>query len=219
MDRERRQLDAMTEMQQAQAAFEAAKAKAHNAEAEAQKARAFADALVDPDIEAIAAELAGAEAHNEAAREVEAQHEAHARTVAAQAETALSVKAARESVAAIAARLDEIKAERTALLAEVTFPVPGMTIDEDRVMLAGVPLKQASQAEELQACLAVAAARSPRLRTILVREGAVADIDTQRAIAKWAVENNYQVIFERPSGETAAGIVIEDGRVVKDLRK
>lgn len=131
---------------------------------------------------------------SEQLREAEAQHEALSR------------------------KIDEIDKAKRKMLADARFPVEGLSVEAGAVTLNGLPLKQASSAEQLRCCLAIGAALNPKLRTMLVRDGSLLDEDSLRLVAEWAElhdMHDMQVIMERV-GKAAGGIVIEDGEVLEE---
>jgi len=111
--------------------------------------------------------------------------------------------------------LDEAKA---AALAEAQFPVAGLSLGDGQVLLNGVPLEQASSAEQLRVSTALAMAANPKLKVVLIREGSLLDENGLLLVAEMAEEQGYQVWVERVDSSKSMGIVIEDGEVVADLQ-
>ena len=110
--------------------------------------------------------------------------------------------------------IDDVDARKAALLAGVTFPVAGLSVDGDAVTFNGIPLEQASSAEQLRVGLAVAAALNPKLRIVLVRDGSLLDAASLAIVAEWADANKMQVWLERVADpKDGVGVVIEDGMV------
>lgn len=110
-----------------------------------------------------------------------------------------------------------IKAKEEAI-SGATFPVPGLSVEDDLVTLNGLPLSQASSAQQIRACLAIAAALNPTLRLLIVRQGNDLDAIRLREVAEWAKESGYQVLLERVASDRPMGIVIDAGRVAADFR-
>ncbi len=81
-------------------------------------------------------------------------------------------------------------------------------------MLNGVPLTQASDAEQLRASLAIAMALNPKLRVIRVRDGSLLDSNAMKIIAEMAETKDFQVWIERVDDSGKVGFVLEDGHVV-----
>lgn len=108
------------------------------------------------------------------------------------------------------AGIDALKAER---LAAVKFPVPGLGFGELGPTMDGVPLEQASSAQQLRVSVAIGAALNPELRVLLVREGAFLDDESMALLAQFAEEHDVQVWVERVSDRDPGAIIIEDGEV------
>jgi len=185
---------------------------------EAQVAIDGAAALVDPDLDAIAAEQDALEEHNRAVRERQALVARAAAAEKARAAKLDEIRQRNMESDRLTARLDAISADKAARLAAAQFPIPGLSVEGDTVTLDGLPLSQASSSQQLRACLAIAAALNPKLRLLLVRQGNDLDAVRLRQVADWAQENSYQVLMERVASGAPVGIVIEAGRVVADHR-
>ena len=185
--------------------------------------------LVDPDVDTIGARFEKAEFDNAAAEAAEkAQERAQRENAEAVARRALAVNAKAQKLAelkkaataaeALTDDIAAIDAEKAAILAAAAFPCDGLGVDGDVVTYQGRPLSQASSAEQLRVCLAIAAAINPKLRTLIVRQGNDLDQTRLRQVAEWATDRGFQVLLERVSGPTPVGIVIEAGKVSLDAR-
>jgi DNA repair exonuclease SbcCD ATPase subunit len=106
--------------------------------------------------------------------------------------------------------LDQQKAER---LASAKFPIEGLGFDDAGPIFNGVPIAQASQAEQLRVSVAIGAAQHPRIRVMLVREGSRLDKNSLALLAELARETDSQVWVERVSDGDPGAIIIEDGLV------
>lgn len=108
------------------------------------------------------------------------------------------------------------KAAKEKAIAEAAMPVPGLSFGEDGgVLLNGVPFDQASDAEQLRASVAIAAAMNPKLRVIRIRDGSLLDDDAMKALEEMASEREMQVWIERVGERISGkfGVVIRDGSV------
>lgn len=103
-------------------------------------------------------------------------------------------------------------------IASAKMPVPGLSFGDGEVLLNGVPFEQGSDAEQLRASVAIAAAMNPKLRVIRVRDGSLLDDDAMQALTAMAAERDLQVWIERV-GESVGkfGVVIRDGSVVEQI--
>ena len=107
--------------------------------------------------------------------------------------------------------IDDAKREATEAAA---MPIEGLAFDESGVTLNGLPLDQASGAEQLRASVAIGLAMHPKLKVLLVRDGSLLDEDGMRLVAEMAHEAQAQVWLERVGKDEATTVLIEDGAVV-----
>jgi len=109
--------------------------------------------------------------------------------------------------------LQELEAKRAALLSNCWMPVPGIGFDTDGVTLNGLPLEQASAAEQLKLGVAVACAMNPSLKVMLIRDGSLLDDDSMAMIEQMAEAHQAQIWIERVGNDGKCTVVIEDGEV------
>lgn len=119
----------------------------------------------------------------------------------------------KNDAAALTIRLHTIEKQKADALAQVQFPVDGLSFDTDGVTYRGVPFSQASAAEQLRVSVALAMAANPTLRVLRILDGSLLDSDSMRLIEEMAAENDYQVWVEVVDDAGGVGIVIEDGAV------
>lgn len=173
----------------------------------ALKARSFG-ALGDViDTEAIAGRLAELSTINEHVR-------LKRRLATLDTEAADRERRARELTERMKAR-DEQKA---AAIARAPMPVPGLGFGDGAVTFKGVPLQQASTAEQIRVSLAIGMAANPRLRVMHIRDGSLLDSDSLALVGELALQADYQVWMERVDASGRVGVVIEDGQVVGDFQ-
>jgi hypothetical protein len=92
------------------------------------------------------------------------------------------------------------------------MPVEGLAFGDGDVLWRGIPLDQASTAEQIRVSLAVGMAMNPGLRVILIRQGSLLDDASVEIVRSWAEENDFQVWMERVDTSGKIGIVMEAGR-------
>jgi DNA repair exonuclease SbcCD ATPase subunit len=109
--------------------------------------------------------------------------------------------------------IDEKKEQR---LAEVKFPVPGLSFSEDGVLLNNLPLEQASQREQIALGVGIGFAMNPGLKIALVRNASLLDDNGLAMVAQIAEEQGGQIWLERVSKGAECSVVIEDGLVSED---
>jgi len=115
----------------------------------------------------------------------------------------------------LTAKIAELDNQKRHALAEAAFPVEGLSFDEDRVLLNGIPFDQASSAEQLRVSVAMGLAANPELRVLLIRDGSLLDDDNLALVAKMAEEAEAQVWLERVSDGPEVSVLIEDGEVAE----
>lgn len=115
------------------------------------------------------------------------------------------------------AKMAQIDEQKREMAARAEYPIDGLAIDDDQgVTFNGVPLSQASSAEQLRVSAAIGMALNPKLRVLLIREGSLLDADSMAALASFAEENDAQVWVEVvANGPDGSGVYIEDGEVIQ----
>jgi hypothetical protein len=110
-----------------------------------------------------------------------------------------------------------IDAKRKAIgeaIARAKMPVPGLGFAEGIVTYNGLPLNQASGAEQLAISFAIAKAANPTLRVVLIRDASLLDAESLAQLAEMAKDGDYQIWLERVDTSGQVGFYIEDGMVV-----
>lgn len=200
VDREQAKLDDLeARVAEQQDVLAAAKATAQGRIAEVTKA---ISELPATDIDGIETVIATADETNTLVRQA-AEHD----RIAADHEAA--VKIADELTAAIEA----CDARRRDGLASATMPIDGLSLDDDGVTYQGVPLGQASAAEQLRVSMAIAMAANPALRVIRITDGSLLDSTNLALIESMAADADYQVWIEVVDETGDLGVMIEDGAV------
>ena len=122
-----------------------------------------------------------------------------------------SLAKASEEMTDTLARLD---VEKQARIASAKYPVDGLGFGEDGVVVfGGVPLSQASQAEQIRVSMAIGLALNPELRVVLIRDASLLDERSLALVAEMAESADAQVWLERVSKADAGAVVLEDGEV------
>lgn len=111
--------------------------------------------------------------------------------------------------------IEKIVEEKEKRLAEAKFPVEGLSFGDEGVLLHGLPLEQASQEQQVITAAAIALAKRPKLRVILMRRGSLLDVQHQASLRAWAKKNKCQVILEVVGKDADCNVIIEDGYVEK----
>ena len=138
---------------------------------------------------------------------------------AARADLEKRLEAKRAESRSLSGQIDAIDAKKQADIAAADLPLPGLGLHENGyVTLDEIPFDQCSHAQRLRASVAMGLAMNPKLRVLLVRDGAYLDTDSLRLVAEMAAEHDAQVWIERVGEGEEVGVVIEDGSV-KEVRQ
>ncbi|MBK8006728.1 MAG: AAA family ATPase [Gemmatimonadetes bacterium] len=103
-------------------------------------------------------------------------------------------------------------ARKQAAIAAAPMPVDGLGFGDGEVLYRGLPLAQASSAEQLRVSVAIAMAANPKLRVLRVKDGGLLDESSLALLHGMAEAHDYQVWIET-AGTHRPGIVMEDGAV------
>ena len=137
------------------------------------------------------------------------QVEANAKRAALIAE----VKATAKKADGLTASLDKLDEQKAAAIESAKMPVDKLGLEDDVVTYDGLPLSQASSAEQLRVSVSVGLALNPKLAVLLIRDGSLLDEDSLRALAEMAEKANAQVWIERVGDGDETAVIIEDGEV------
>lgn len=132
-------------------------------------------------------------------------------------------KAKDEQVARLAASsekatagIEAIDVKRESMVKASKLPVVGLGFGEDCVTYNGIPMDQASSAEQLRISVAVAMSMNPKLRVIRIQDGSLLDSDSMRVIEEMAAADDFQFWIEQVDESGKVGVVIADGAVASD---
>lgn len=114
-------------------------------------------------------------------------------------------------------KIEDLDDELTMALQQAQMPVEGLSVGEDEVLFSGLPLAQASQAEQLRVSLAIATAvqeqkEGQKLSIVRIMDGSLLDDNSMRLVNEFAEEHDIQLWIERIEREGAT-IVIEGGNI------
>ena len=161
------------------------------------------EALVDPDIDAIKAKLSDIDGLNAKVR-AKKEHLTLSDTLATK----------RGLQDACTVNIQDLEASKSKALAGAKFPVAGLGFGDGCVTFNGIPLSQASSAEQIRVSMAIAMALNPELKVIHVAAGSLLDSTGMAIVTEMAKEHDYQVWIEKVDESGSVGIVFEDGEIV-----
>lgn len=110
--------------------------------------------------------------------------------------------------------IEDIDLKKNTLLANINFPVEGLSFDSEKVMLNGLPFTQASQAEKLRVSTAMAFALQPKLKVVLVRDASLLDSQNLKLVCDIASIYGGHVWLERVGEGEECTLILEDGEII-----
>jgi len=109
--------------------------------------------------------------------------------------------------------LEQREAERRAVIEAADLPIEGLGFGDDCLTYEGVRLDQASTAELIRVCTAIAMAMSPKIRVLLVKDWSLLDSKSRAMVTEMAQAKGYMILAELVDESGDVGFYIEDGRV------
>lgn len=113
----------------------------------------------------------------------------------------------------LTAAIAERDQQREDAMKNADFPIDGLAFGDNMVMFQGLPLQQASTAEQIRIAMAIATDLNPKLRIVCIREASFLDEEGLKIVAEMAAASDMQVWLEDNRSTDPAAIVIEDGMV------
>jgi DNA repair exonuclease SbcCD ATPase subunit len=199
-----RRMELERELERAKQSEMMASAKADEADKSALAAEQSAESMPVGQPAPITAKIAGVSEHN-----------ARVDRAAARAELVRKRDALRDEAAALNERIAATRTAREAAIRDAAWPVEGLGLSESGITYQGLPFEQASQAVRVRVSLTIVEAMFPRLRCVLMREGAFLDDDMLAVVAQWAIDRDMQVLMERVGTGPECSIIMHDGRVAQ----
>jgi len=150
----------------------------------------------------------------ERCRKVEETNRA-VRAKKARAELAGQLKVKEAEASKLTTAIEDIDADKREKIAAAKYPIAGLAVAEDgSAQFNGLPIDQASSAEQLLVSVSIGAALNPKLRVLLIRDGALLDTDSKKLLADFAAKNDLQIWVEETESGDEAAVIMEDGMVV-----
>lgn len=131
----------------------------------------------------------------------------------------LRIAKGREVIATMTENIEAVDEDKRNQLAASTFPLEGLGFDAEAVTFNGLPITQASYAEQLKISTSMAMALNPDLRVIRITDGSMLDADSMKVIENIAEKNDFQVWVEIVDDTGEIGVYIQDGVVVANNKE
>lgn len=109
--------------------------------------------------------------------------------------------------------LDEVRNKKQALLDGADLPLPGLSVEEGKLIYNSVPWDGMSGAEQLKVATAIVQKLNPECGFVLMDKLEQMDLDTLQEFGEWLKDQGLQVIATRVSTGEECSIIIEDGMV------
>ncbi len=109
------------------------------------------------------------------------------------------------------AELDEIRAQRLALLEGANLPLEGLTVEEGQLKYLGHTWKDMASSEQLRVAVAIVRRLKPDCGLVLLDKLEQMDTQTLADFGKWLEQEGLQAICTRVSVGEECTIIIEDG--------
>jgi len=126
--------------------------------------------------------------------------------------------AATEEWTAIDTRMKERKAERERVMQTAELPLPGLTIGDGELWFEGLPLAQASSAQQIRVSLAIGMANNPKVKVLRFMDGGwdQLDEDSQELVRQEIEKRKFQLWVEHVGTAGTVTVVMEDGEASGD---
>lgn len=115
-------------------------------------------------------------------------------------------------------RIAEIDSERSDRMSEAQWPVDGLGFASDGITYKGRPFEQASSSEQMRISLAMGMKLNPKLKLLIIRDGALLDNQSLKEVDRLLKENDYQCLMEMSTRDEEedklCSVVIQEGEVV-----
>ena len=115
---------------------------------------------------------------------------------------------------ALTKEIEEVRAERLALLKDADFPLEGLSVnDSSELVYNGQPWDCMSGSQQLIVSCAIASRVNPTCRFVLMDKLEQLDLDTLKEFDAWLKTQDLQCIATRVSTGGECSLIIEDGEV------
>lgn len=121
---------------------------------------------------------------------------------------------------ALTKEIEEVRAERLALLKDADFPLDGLSVnDAGELVYNGQPWDCMSGSQQLIVSCAIASRVNPTCRFVLMDKLEQLDLDTLKEFDAWLRTQDLQCIATRVSTGGECSLIIEDGCVKEGEKK
>lgn len=117
-------------------------------------------------------------------------------------------------------KLDSLAKKKVKLLKDAKFPVKGLSVDDEQILVKGLPLSKLSQGEGILFAATLGMAMSPKAKVLLFRNASFLDSAGLKEIETLAKKKGFQVWVERVAEEAGeVGVHFEEGRIIEGTKR
>jgi DNA repair exonuclease SbcCD ATPase subunit len=113
--------------------------------------------------------------------------------------------------------LNDLADEQDKNLKSAKWPVPGLSVDDEGVLIDGMPYEVTCTSKRIFTSASIGVAQNPTLRLMVCRDGSDLDNDTMAGLEQFLQANEFQMIVEMvtrtKADEDMCAVVIRDGAV------
>lgn len=190
---------------EAQIAFDEAKAALQKAEQDCLTARKSAEDLHDESTAELEKNLAEIEALNIKIR-------ANSTKEAAEVEA----NNLQQEYDGLTEQIESVREERNKLLDSAELPLPGLSVQDGKLIYNNMPWDGMSGSDQLKVATAIVRKLNPQCGFVLMDKLEQMDLETLQKFGAWLKQEGLQVIATRVSTGDECSIIIEDGMVKGD---
>lgn len=190
---------------EAQIAFDEAKAALQKAEQDCLTARKSAEDLHDESTAELEKNLAEIEALNIKIR-------ANSTKEAAEVEA----NNLQQEYDGLTGQIESVREERSKLLDSAELPLPGLSVQDGKLIYNNMPWDGMSGSDQLKVATAIVRKLNPQCGFVLMDKLEQMDLETLQEFGSWLKQEGLQVIATRVSTGNECSIIIEDGMVKGD---
>ena len=135
------------------------------------------------------------------------------RTNQAKANAMQAAEALDAEYRALTEEIGSIRRQRTELLTQADLPLPGLSVENDKLLYHGQPWGNMSGSDQLRVATAIVRRLNPNCAFVLLDKLEQMDLATLREFGAWLEQEGLQAIATRVSTGGECSIIIEDGLV------
>lgn len=117
----------------------------------------------------------------------------------------------------LTAKIEKIRADRTALLNGAEMPLEGLSVDHGELVYNGAKWDCMSASEQMRVATAIVRKLNPECGFVLLDKLEQMDLDTLREFGEWLESEGLQAIATRVSTGGECSVIIEDGTAVETI--